>query len=243
MNFHLAIGTPMYGGGCTSEYTQSLLALTESVNNSGNQITSIFLGNESLIQRGRNTIAYHFLNTDATHLMFIDADIKFRPRDIARMIAADKDLIIGPVPLKGIDWNQVRAAALSGKEDLYSHTGVFNINHLPGHSMVSEDEPFEIEHGGAAFMMIKREVFEALIPHTPTYINGGRSVPPGAEVHDFFRVEIKPETKHLLSEDYFFCESYRKIGGKTWIAPWCDNTHAGTFMFNGNYAEFSKSNK
>ena len=239
MNFHLAIGTPMYGGACTSEYTQSLLALTESVNNSGNKITSIFLGNESLIQRGRNTIAYHFLNSDATHLMFIDADIKFRPRDIARMIAADKELIIGPVPLKGIDWEQVRTAALSSKQDLYAHTGVFNINHLPGQKMISEDEPFEIEHGGAAFMMIRRDAFEALLPYTPCYTNGGRSVPDGAEVRDFFRVEIDPETKHLLSEDYFFCHSYHKIGGKVWAAPWCSNGHFGSYLFNGNYADFA----
>lgn len=243
MNFHLAIGTPMYGGACTSEYTQSLLALTESVKASGNQITSIFLGNESLIQRGRNTIAHHFLKSDATHLMFIDADIKFRARDIARMISSDKELIIGPVPLKGIDWEQVRAAALKGKENLYSHTGVFNINHLPDHSMIDENEPFEIEHGGAAFMMIKREVFEQLISHTPTYVNGGRSIPAGEEVYDFFRVEIKPETRHLLSEDYFFCESYRKIGGKVWCAPWVETVHCGTYMFNGNYAEFSRNNK
>jgi len=234
--FHLVIGTPMYGGMCTSEYTQSLLNLTDSVNKSGNQITSIFLGNESLIQRGRNTIAHHFLKTDATHLMFIDADIKFRTEDVARMIQADKELIIGPVPLKGIDWEQVRLASLSGKQDLYAHTGVFNINHLPGHSMVSEDEPFEIEHGGAAFMMIRRDAFEKLIPHTPTYTNGGRSVAAGEEIYDFFRVEITPGTKHLLSEDYFFCESYRKIGGKVWVAPFVKTTHFGSFMFSGEYA-------
>ena len=71
---HLVIGTPMYGGMCTSEYTQSLLNLSESANNSeGVKLTTIFLGNESLIQRGRNTIAYHFMNLpDATHLLFID---------------------------------------------------------------------------------------------------------------------------------------------------------------------------
>jgi hypothetical protein len=240
---HIAIGTPMYGGGCTSEYTQSLIDLTTNIKNSGGEITSIFLGNESLIQRGRNTIAHHFLNTDASHLMFIDADIKFRPADIAKMIAADKELIIGPVPLKGIDWQQVREAALSGKQSLSDHTGVFNINHLPGHSMVDENTPFEIEHGGGAFMLIKREVFEALMPHTLTYINGGRSVAPGSEVYDFFRVEVNKTTRHLLSEDYFFCESYRKIGGKVWCAPWTKNSHFGSYLFNGNYAEYSKTHK
>ena len=107
---HLVIGTPMYGGMCTSEYTQSLLNLSESANKSDNvKLTTIFLGNESLIQRGRNTIAHHFMNLpDATHLLFIDADIKFRVQDIVKMIQADKSLIIGPVGLKGYNWDEIR---------------------------------------------------------------------------------------------------------------------------------------
>ena len=101
----------MYGGMCTSEYTDSLLKLSESCNKSGVKLTTIFLGNESLIQRGRNTVAHHFMNLpDATHLLFIDADIKFRVEDIVKMIKADKELIIGPVALKGYNWEEIRAA-------------------------------------------------------------------------------------------------------------------------------------
>jgi hypothetical protein len=237
--FHLAIGTPMYGGQCTSEYTQSVLNLTEAITTSGNRVTSIFLGNESLIQRGRNTIAHHFLDTDATHLIFIDADIKFRPADIAKMIKADKELIVGPVPLKGIDWENVRMCALEGRENLWKQGGVFNINHLDGHFMQDEEEPFEIKHGGGAMMLIKREVFESLIPHTDTYINGGVTIPQGKEIYNFFRVEINEE-KQLLSEDYFFCESYRKIGGKVWCAPWFDVGHFGSYLFSGKYSETFK---
>ena len=37
---------------------------------------------------------------DATHLLFIDADIKFRVEDIVKMIQADKSLIIGPVSIE-----------------------------------------------------------------------------------------------------------------------------------------------
>ena len=234
---HLAIGTPMYGGMCTSEYTQSLLNLSESANNSeGVKLTTIFLGNESLIQRGRNTIAHHFMNIpDATHLLFIDADIKFRTEDIVKMIQADKSLIIGPVALKGYNWDEIRSAAINGEYDIQRTGGVFNINKLPDIDMVDENEPFEIEHGGNAFMMIRRDVFETLKPHTPIYTNGGRSLPDGVEIKDYFRVEINKDTNHLLSEDYFLCHSYRQVGGKVWCAPWVETGHFGSHLFNGKY--------
>ena len=40
---HLVIGTPMYGGMCTSEYTQSLLNLSESANKSEGVKTDNYL--------------------------------------------------------------------------------------------------------------------------------------------------------------------------------------------------------
>ena len=234
---HLVIGTPMYGGMCTSEYTQSLLNLSEAANKSeGVKLTTIFLGNESLIQRGRNTIAHHFMNLpDATHLLFIDADIKFRVEDIVKMIQADKSLIIGPVALKGYNWDEIRQAAINGEDDIGRTGGVFNINHLPGIDMVDENEPFEIEHGGNAFMMIRRDVFETLKPHTPIYTNRARTLPDGVEIFDYFRVEINKDTNHLLSEDYFLCHSYRQVGGKVWCAPWVETGHFGSHLFNGKY--------
>jgi hypothetical protein len=241
MSLHLVIGTPMYGGMCTSEYTDSLLKLSEAANKSNVKLTTIFLGNESLIQRGRNTIAHHFMNLpDATHLLFIDADLKFRTEDIVKMIKADKELIIGPVPLKGYDWEEIRQRAVNGEDDIGRTGGVFNINHLPGIEMEDEETPFEIEHGGNAMMMIRRDCLEALEPHTPIYTNGGRSLPDGVEIKDYFRVEVDPERKHLLSEDYFFCHSYRQIGGKVWCAPWCQIGHFGSHLFNGHYARTHK---
>jgi len=237
MNLHLVIGTPMYGGMCTSEYTQSLLNLSESANKSDVKLTTIFLGNESLIQRGRNTIAHHFMNLpDATHLLFIDADLKFRTEDIVRMIQADKSFIVGPVALKGYNWDEIRQAAINGEDDIGRTGGVFNINKLPGIDMVDENTPFEIEHGGNAFMMLRRDVFETLKPHTPIYTNGGRSLPDGVEIYDYFRVEINKDTNHLLSEDYFLCHSYRQLGGKVWCAPWVETGHFGSHLFNGKYS-------
>ena len=232
---HLVIGTPCFGGQMCTEYTQSLLALKEACMQYGIKMTCIFLGNESLIQRGRNTIAHHFLQMeDATHLMFIDADQRFRANDIALMIKADKGIIGGPVPMKGIDWNRVRQGAVLNHPNLAALTGIFNLNKLEGHDMVSPDQPFQVEHIGTGFMLIRRDVFEDLKSHTQTYTNGGASIAPDEEVHDFFRVQV--QDGKLLSEDYHFCHEYRKHGGTVWAAPWCELGHFGAYCFSGVYA-------
>lgn len=232
---HIVVATPMFGGMCCSEYVQSLLALKEACMQYEIKLTCIFLGNESLIQRARNTCVHHFLAIpDATHLMFIDADQRFRANDIALMIKADKGIIGGPVPMKGIDWNRVRQGAVLNHPNLSALTGIFNLNKLEGHDMVSPDQPFQVEHIGTGFMLIRRDVFDDLAPHTQTYTNGGASIAPDEEVHDFFRVQV--EDGKLLSEDYHFCHEYRKHGGTVWAAPWCELGHFGAYCFSGTYA-------
>ena len=232
---HIVVATPMFGGMCCSEYVQSLLALKEACMQYEIKLTCIFLGNESLIQRARNTCVHHFLAIpDATHLMFIDADQRFRANDIALMIKADKGIIGGPVPMKGIDWNRVRQGAVLNHPNLSALTGIFNLNKLDGHDMVSPDQPFQVEHIGTGFMLIRRDVFDDLAPHTQTYTNGGASIHPDEEVYDFFRVQV--QDGKLLSEDYHFCHEYRKHGGTVWAAPWCELGHFGAYCFSGTYA-------
>lgn len=233
---HLVIGTPCYGGMMCTEYAQSVLALKEACMTHGIKLTCVFLGNESLIQRGRNTIVHHFLQMeDATHLMFIDADQKFVPNDIAKMIKADKGIIGGAVPMKGINWSRVKMGAILNHPDLSKLTGIFNINKLPGHEMVTADMPFQVKHVGTGFMLIRRDVFEDLKDHVGWYKNGGSSIHPEDKVYDFFKVQNVDN--ELLSEDYNFCHMYREKGGTVWVAPWCELGHFGAYLFSGQYAQ------
>ena len=233
---HLVIGTPAYGGQMCTEYVQSLLALKEACIQHNIKMTCIFLGNESLIQRGRNTIAHHFLQMeDATHLMFIDADQKFEANDIARLIKADKGIIGGAVPMKGMNWNKVRQGAVLNHPRLDLLTGIFNINKLDGHEMVDPNTPFQVKHVGTGFMLIRRDVFEDLKPHVGWYKNGGVTIDANEPVYDFFKVQNVDN--ELLSEDYNFCHMYRAHGGDIWVAPWCTLGHFGAYCFSGQYAQ------
>ena len=46
-----------------------------------------------------------FLQTAATHLLFIDADIRFEPEQVYRMLCFDCEFVGGIYPLKVIDWS------------------------------------------------------------------------------------------------------------------------------------------
>lgn len=233
---HIVVGTPCYGGMMCTEYAESILGLKEACMQNGIKLTCIFLGNESLIQRGRNTIAHHFMKMkDATHLMFIDADQKFVPNDIAKMIKANKGIIGGCVPMKGINWEMVREGVVSDFADLSKLTGIFNVNKLEGHEMQNGNEPFQVKHVGTGFMLVRRDVFETLKSHVGWYQKSCATVDTNEKVYDYFKVQNVDH--ELLSEDYNFCHMYREQGGTVWAAPWCELGHFGAYLFSGQYAK------
>jgi hypothetical protein len=226
---HIVIGTPCYGGMICSEYATSLFNLQTVFTKLNIKMSIFFLANESLIQRARNTITHVYLKGDADYLMFIDADQNFDPKDILKMIDADKGIIGGAVPMKGINWENVRRGALDNYSNLEELTGIFNVNHLPGHKMVDSETPFQVKHVGTGFMLIARHVFDTLKPDVGWYYRNDE------RVYDFFKVQNV--NNELLSEDYNFCHMYRESGGTVWLAPWCKLGHLGSYAFNGQYSK------
>ena len=230
----------MYGGQCFGFYAQGLLQAQQILPQNGLSVSFSFLFNESLIQRARNLLAHQFMQSQATHMMFIDADIRFNPHDIVHMVKADKDIICGIYPKKEINWDSVRAAMDAGvpNENLKHHTGAFVVN-LVGYETqvtVPMNEPLEIWNGGTGFMLIKREVFEGMKDKLPSYLNNVldmKNPANGETITEYFATLIEPETNILLSEDYYFCKKAREMGYKVWAAPWVQLAHVGTYAFEG----------
>jgi len=239
----LFVASPMYGGMCTGFYTQAILQLQAICQQNRIDMAASFMFNESLITRARNALTHNFLKSGFSHLMFIDADIKFNPQDVVSMLLADKEVICGIYPKKEINWGLVKQAADAGipadQLKLYSGSHVVNLADHAGHAEFNVAEPAEIWNGGTGFMMIKREVFDKLSPHVNSYINNMHdlsSVIVNDEIKEFFTTSIEPETQHLLSEDYHFCRTWRNNGGKIYAAPWVQLGHVGTYLFDGSLA-------
>jgi len=235
------IATPMYGGMCAGFYTQSILQSISVLAQAGVQTQFSFMFNESLITRARNALAHTFLKTNATHLMFIDEDIKFRPEDIVEMLRADKDIICGIYPKKEINWNSAKQAMDAGvpNDKLKSYTGSFVVNLVDyaGEVTVPVAEPVEIFNGGTGFMLIKRKVFQKLKKTVPFYTNDvgdlSGQLNHAEVIHEYFATSIEPDSNRLLSEDYHFCRIWRLAGGKVYAAPWAQLGHMGSYLFEG----------
>lgn len=240
-NRHVFIATPQYGGMCTGFYAQSLLTLQKVLIANQIDCTFSFMFNESLITRARNGLVHQFLKTpECTHLMFIDADIRFIPEQFLPMLDTNLDIICGLYPKKEINWGGIVNAIKSGvpQEKLKFFTGSMVVNLIGNdpETTVPINQPVEISAGGTGYMLIKREVLEGLAPSLPTYTNNVVDLSTDfkpEKIVEFFDTSIDPTNNVLLSEDYHFCHVARQHGYKVWAAPWVQLAHFGSYLFEG----------
>jgi hypothetical protein len=238
---NIFIATPMFGGMCYGPYTASISHLVHVFLNA--QVPSVYdtKYNQSLITRARDSLAADFMDSECSHLMFIDADIEFHAEDILSMMAADKDIICGIYPRKQLDWEQVAKAVQEGvsAQELHKYAGTFPVNTLDGKNIIevlesSDQQPVEVKNAGTGFMLIKRRVLEDLADKVPEYLSNADDPSKGRFFKQYFDTSIDPDTNSLLSEDYHFCKLARANGFHVWVAPWLQLTHIGTFPFDGH---------
>jgi hypothetical protein len=239
----LFVATPMYGGMANGLYVKSSLDLQAVMSRYGVETKFSFLFNESLITRARNYLVDEFLRSECTHLLFIDSDIHYDPRDVIALMALDKDVIGAPYPKKSINWGNIAAAArkhpnLDPKE-LETLVGEYVFNVVKGTSQFQVTEPLEVMEIGTGFMMVKREVFGKYAEAYPEYRYkpdhvGQANFDGSRYIHAYFDTVIDPESERYLSEDYMFCQWWRKIGGQIFLCPWMKTQHIGTYAFSGN---------
>lgn len=244
------IATPMYGGQSHGLYDKSCLDLQGLLTHYGVESRFSFLFNESLITRARNYLVDEFLRSGFTHLLFLDSDINFDPNDIVALLALDKDIVGAPYPKKSINWANVKAAIIKNPNieagELEQIVGEFVFNPVPGTTTFNVQEPLEVLEIGTGYMLIKREVFDKYkeaypkLSYKPDHV-GQVNFDGSRYIHAYFDTVIDtPGSDRYLSEDYMFCQNWRKIGGQIWLCPWMKTAHVGTYAFHGNMQKIAE---
>jgi hypothetical protein len=252
----LFVATPMYGGQAHGMYVKACLDLQGLLTKYGVEVRFSFLFNESLITRARNYLVDEFLRSDCTHMLFIDSDVHYNPQDVVALLALDKDVIGGPYPKKAINWNNVALAARSHADlnphELENVVGDYVFNVVKGTQQFSVNEPLEVLEIGTGYMMIKREVFEKMeaaypqLRYRPDHV-GQANFDGTRYIHAYFDTIIDTAdsatgggSDRYLSEDYMFCQLWRKIGGTIFLCPWMRTQHIGTYPFTGNMPKIAE---
>ena len=248
---HIFIATPCYGGQIGEPYFRSMMKFSILCNKYNIQYTISTLANESLITRGRNTLNSFFMeNKQATHLFFIDADIEFNAEDILRMVAYDKDIVVGAYPKKALNWESIMSAARNPDlqetpETIEGHSSnyVVNFDFLKDKDgnktpqVQIEDNLVKLKDAGTGFMCIKKEVIQKMFDNHPelSYAND-INVDQKFEKHMYalFDTIIDPESRRYLSEDYTFCRRWQDMDGEVFLDPRTALNHVGHYTFRGN---------
>jgi hypothetical protein len=226
----LMIGTPMYGGQCQAHYLFSMLNLTRSAAEQNLDLNFQFTTTESLITRARTHIANTFLRSTCSHLLFVDADIGFQPQHVTQLLSHDLPLVCGGYPAKHIDWHHVAQAAKSGVpgHELKHHASAYIYNRLIPQPSNTPPGLIEVLNAGTGFMLIARSVFETLAPLVPKYQNN-QFDNAHSENLEFFSTAIKHNI--LLSEDHYFCDLWRSVGGRIFVDPTIHLQHVGSHVY------------
>lgn len=249
----LMVCMPCYGGTMCAETASRMIDLNTLCTYFGVKMQVKFIMNESLIQRARNYLTHYFEISDFTHMIFIDADIVFDPRDVLHLLylsgTGEYDIIGGLYPKKHILWNRVQQAAqtegfLQNPQQLADFGGDFVFNPLQ-RGEIEIFKPVEVLEIGTGFMMLNQETLRTYREAYPQYSykpdhNHSPDFNGSKEITAYFHVEFdRPETtggntNRLLSEDYAMTQMSRKAGMKIWACPWMQLSHVGSYSYKGS---------
>jgi len=253
--FQVQLATPMFGAMSHDTYQTSILDLINVLSKANIPLHRSVVTNDSLITRARNICVAMFLaNKDATHLLFVDADIQFRGDYVIKMLwdqlnNPDIDIICGAYSKKGINWKSIIDAVKNGHDDYKTLTHQnqnFAINPMQKKIQMHKQGLIEVHDGATGFMLISRKAIEKLVAKYQhlKYENDiqGQTGSYTDYLYALFNtgVEGQGELKHIkktkrfLSEDYYFSRLCQKHKIKIWLDPRIHLGHVGQYIYGGD---------
>lgn len=199
--------TPCYGGMVHAAHFRSCLNLKEELSQQGVPHDWLIGTNESLVTRARNEMTCSFLQTDHTHMMWLDADIEFENEHVAKLWNLNADIAVGVYAMKKRD-AQWFAAWKDGAlvKDLDQFEG-----------------PVEVDYAGTGFMLIARPVIEKLAAAAESYEG------PNGRVPALYMTPVHNDG--FESEDYHFCRIAREAGFTVTMDPSVRLKHWGQYDY------------
>lgn len=214
---HIFIATAAYQ--FHPNYTHSLAAAMPMLQQNGIAVTLCHVAEHCHVDDARNALVREFMQSKASHLVFIDNDVGFGPHELLRLAQHDRDMVAGVYPLKEDD--EGYPVRVESGHDLYADKdGLVEVVGLP-----------------TGFMKISRSCLEKMIEAHGDRKFWGRGQDQDGPPHVIlFERTFKDGVRY--SGDYAFCEKWREMGGKMYVDPEMYFTHSGTKEWSGRLGDY-----
>lgn len=207
---YLRVAVPAYTGQITVQTAHSIDQALAVLAAAGVVVDTHYAAGCCYIDHTRNMLVHDFLKSEATDLLFVDADVGFGADTILRSVRSERPVVAGIYPKKG--GRGEFPVAVAADEIWADGAGLIECSMVP-----------------TGFLRINRAVFEAMAPHVETYMhNDGEPT-----LKAFFKTEIIDGL--YWGEDPNFCRKWRALGGKVHALAEAEFGHVGTFEWRGKW--------
>lgn len=158
------------------------------------------------VDDARNALVRHFMQTDCTDFVFIDADVGSSPDDLVRLVTCDRDIVAGVYPKK--------------QDDV-----AYPVRLISGTLQAEPDGMLKVAGIPTGFLRIRRAVIEKLMEATAPRSFLSESDPGGQPYHPIFERSIRNGKR--WSGDYEFCNKAADAGFPIYVDPEMRFTHSG----------------
>jgi len=242
----LFVATPVHSD-VSIHYAKACLDLQKECLLNKTKVT-FQLMKSSLVTQGRNLCASAFLQSGASHMLFIDSDIDFSTRSVFRLFKCEHEVSLVPYPMKTISDQKFRKDYAKRPDAPFASFGLtFPIN-VPDPNLIEPKDGFiEVTKGPTGMMMIQRSAFEKMMVEykelniiQKTMVNGELVDRPF--YYNFFDTYYSPKDKTYMGEDFYFCKLWTSMGGKIHALIDEDISHVGEHKYTGKLKdEFLKN--
>jgi hypothetical protein len=221
----LVIATPFYSMSAFTPYLDSLIPSISALNKSGIVWDFWDVSGDSYVDRARNTICARFLNSDYTHLLFIDSDISWNVEGLGQLLQSPFELTGGIYPCKN-NW------------DSWTERMRYDKDHAP--IQEADTGLVEVEWLPAGFMLITKSCIEKIVSHYyDNWYHPDSGNTDAEKIYSLFECSIIDHVRQ--GEDVTFCKKWAAIGGKIYCEPRISFGHSGMKTYEGNFHEHLKA--
>lgn len=225
----LFVALPSYEGKIYVDTVDSVIREVFACHAKGIQFMHQFRQQNMMSAMVRNWMVGRFLESNLSHIAFVDWDVHFPTGTLVRLMERDVDIVAASYPYRGdpLDFPMAwlgepgtSLVAVDPKTGEHSDTGLIEVSGAP-----------------TGCMVIKRSVLETMIRMRPDleYFEPALDEKKAYSLFEWVR-----KNKVIFTEDYAFCYLARECGFRVWIEPDIDMMHVGYKQFSGNVGKWLK---